>query len=59
MAPISDAFVRAIQDFAKAHEITVIRLLKGKRKDTIAAEYLARFQEEEGIFFIGKAQENF
>lgn len=30
---------------------------KGQRKDDVAQEYLARFEGEEGVLFIGKAQE--
>ena len=57
MAPMTHAFVKAMDDFAKANEIPVVRFAKGQRKDEIAAEHLARFQGEEGILFIGKAQE--
>lgn len=57
MAPMTHAFVKAMDDFAKVNEISVVRFAKGQRKDEIAAEHLARFQGEEGILFIGKAQE--
>ena len=29
----------------------------GQRKDDVAQEYLAKFEDEEGVLFIGKAQE--
>jgi hypothetical protein len=57
MAPISDAFVAAIRHFACEHEVPVLTFAKGQRKDEVARAYLARFDQEEGVLFIGKAQE--
>jgi hypothetical protein len=57
MAPISQAFVAAINAFVQEHQIPLITFQKGQRKDNIAAEHLARFQPEEGVLFVGKAQE--
>ncbi len=57
MAPMTHAFVKAMDDFIKAHKIPEVRFLKGQRKDTVTAEYLKQFQQEEGILYIGKAQE--
>ena len=57
MAPITDAFVKAMADFIKAEAIPVVRFLKGQRKDEVAAAYLEQFHQAEGILFIGKAQE--
>jgi hypothetical protein len=57
LAPISDAFVRAIADFTDAHAIPVLTFIKGQRKDDVAAEHLARFGKAEGVLFVGKAQE--
>jgi hypothetical protein len=57
LAPISDAFVRAITDFTDAQAIPVLTFAKGQRKDDVAAEYLARFSRPEGVLFVGKAQE--
>jgi hypothetical protein len=57
MAPMTDAFVKAMADFIKAQEIPVVRFLKGQRKDEVTAEYLQQFHQAEGILFIGKAQE--
>ena len=57
MAPITDAFVKAMADFIKAEAIPVVRFMKGQRKDEVAAAYLEQFQQAEGILFIGKAQE--
>ena len=57
MAPMTQAFVQAMEDFIKREKIPVVRFMKGQRKDEIAAEYLAQFGQAEGILFIGKAQE--
>ena len=57
LAPISDAFVRAIEDFTDTHAIPLLTFAKGQRKDDVAAEHLARFRQPEGVLFVGKAQE--
>jgi hypothetical protein len=55
--PISTAFVAAIGRFVKERAIPVVTFQKGQRKDDVAAAYLARFAGEEGVLFVGKAQE--
>jgi len=57
MDPISKSFISAIEAFATAGEIPVIQFRKGERKDDIAAEMRKGFEAEEGVVFIGKAQE--
>jgi hypothetical protein len=57
MDPVSKAFIASMEAFAKRERIPVVHFRKGQRKDDIAAEHLARFNEEEGVLFIGKAQE--
>jgi hypothetical protein len=57
LAPISEAFIRAIEDFAHEHAIPLLTFTKGQRKDDIATEHLARFGQPEGVLFVGKAQE--
>ena len=56
LAPISDAFIQAIDAFTDAHAIPVVPFAKKQRKDDVAAEYLARFDQPEGVLFVGKAQ---
>src|SRR3954470_169163 len=41
LAPISDAFLGAIDDFTDEHASPLLTCAKGKRKDDVAAEYLA------------------
>jgi hypothetical protein len=57
MDPISKRFIRSIEGFAKKNQIPILPFRKGERKDDVAAEYRARFTGEEGVLFIGKAQE--
>jgi len=57
LAPISDAFVQAIDDFTHQHAIPVLTFAKGQRKEDVAAEHRARFSQPEGVLFVGKAQE--
>src|SRR5438128_5434641 len=57
MRPISRGFVSALEDFAAQHEIPVVQFRKGRRKDQVMAEHLRHFRKEEGVVFVGKAQE--
>jgi hypothetical protein len=57
LAPISDAFIKAIETFAHENAIEVLPFAKGQRKDDVAAEHLADFDQSEGVLFVGKAQE--
>jgi hypothetical protein len=58
MSPMTRSFVTALEDFVARHEIPLVRFFPGQRKDTVMAEHLRRFSGEEGVVFIGKAQEN-
>ena len=58
MSPMTRGFVAALEEFVARHEIPLVRFEKGQRKDTVMAEHLRRFGREEGVVFIGKAQEN-
>jgi hypothetical protein len=57
MDPISKRFIAAMEAFAKQEQIPVVPLRKGQRKDDLAAQHLSRFDNTEGVLFIGKAQE--
>jgi hypothetical protein len=56
MAPMTRAFVTAIETFVQTRAIPLVTFLKDQRKDDLAADYLARFTGKEGILFFGKAQ---
>lgn len=60
MAPISRAFVAAIERFVQEQRVPLLPFAKGQRKDDIAKAHLARFTRAghaEGVLFVGKAQE--
>ena len=57
VAPMSQRFVQAFERFAEAEGVDVVTFERGERKDDVAQRYLAAFTDEEGILFIGKAQE--
>jgi hypothetical protein len=57
MAPMSKCFVKSIEAFVEESDVPLIRFRKNQRKDEVAAEHLARFTAEEGVLFVGKAQE--
>src|SRR5215468_5256180 len=58
MSPMTRSFVAALEHFAARHEIPLVQFVPRQRKDTVMAEHLQRFGREEGVVFIGKAQEN-
>jgi hypothetical protein len=57
MAPISRAFVEAIERYAQEHHISMLTFAKGQRKDDVVAPYIQQAAGQEGIVLIGKAQE--
>jgi hypothetical protein len=57
MAPISRAFVEAIETYAQVHQIPMLTFEKGQRKEDVVAPYLRQAAGREGIVLIGKAQE--
>src|SRR5262249_50732765 len=57
LAPITDTFVKAIEAFTDENALDLLCFTKGRRKDDVAAQYLADFDQPEGVLFVGKAQE--
>ena len=57
MAPMTRKFVETVESFAKREGIDLITFKRHERKDDVAKQYLAEFRAEEGVLFIGKAQE--
>ncbi len=57
MKAITDRFLGSIDNYCQKHDVPLIRFEKGQRKEDLAAEYYARFDQTEGILFVGKAQE--
>ncbi|MHB1777971.1 MAG: hypothetical protein ACYCU7_18590 [Acidimicrobiales bacterium] len=57
MDPITKDFVSSIHRFVKDQGIDLYRFAKGERKDDVAHGYLAEFDGDEGVLFVGVAQE--
>src|SRR5215204_6134707 len=57
VAPMSQRFVEAIERFVAAQGIDLVTFEKGQRKDDVAHQYLASFEGDEGVLFVGKGQE--
>jgi hypothetical protein len=57
MSPMSRSFVAKLEGFVAQHEIPLVQFRKGQRKDAVMAEHLRKFRQEEGVVFVGKAQE--
>ena len=54
---MTQSFVAAIEHFAAEHQIPLIQFDKGQRKEEVMAEQLRHFDQEEGVVFLGRAQE--
>ena len=57
VTPITEAFVRSIEQFVSAEAIDLVTFEKGQRKDDITQKYLRSFRKSEGVLYVGKAQE--
>jgi hypothetical protein len=57
MGVMTRDFLRQVDEFVARQEIPVVHFEKRQRKDDVAADYRARFTENEGVLFLGKAQE--
>ncbi len=49
--------MEAVEEFARSEGLDVVSFEKKQRKDDVAAKYRAGFGGEEGVLFLGKAQE--
>ena len=54
---ITEAFRDEVKSFASQQHIPIVQFQRGQRKDDVAAKYRSRFEEDEGVVFIGVAQE--
>jgi hypothetical protein len=57
LGKITDGFSSAMRRFARDHHVPWVDFIKGQRKDDVMHEHLARFTGDEGVLFIGRAQE--
>jgi hypothetical protein len=57
LGQIGDRFRREVERFVEQEGIPVVRFERGQRKDDVAAGWRQRFRGEEGVVFVGVAQE--
>ena len=57
VAPKTAAFVAAIERFVDGAGVDLVRFDKHQRKDDVTQEYLAGFDADEGVLYVGVAQE--
>ena len=57
VAPMTEAFVRNIEQFVAREGVDLIAFEKGQRKDDVTQAYLRKFKNNEGVLYVGKAQE--
>jgi hypothetical protein len=57
MSPMSRNFVAKLEEFVSERQIPLVVFRKGERKDSVMAQHLRKFQQDEGVVFVGKAQE--
>src|SRR5260370_4803149 len=57
VAPMTEAFVRDIEQFVSDEGVDLVAFAKGQRKDDVTQKYLRRFRKSEGVLYVGKAQE--
>jgi hypothetical protein len=57
LARITDEFGAAVHQFARTNGVPWVDFAKGQRKDDVMHAHLERFTAEEGVLFVGRAQE--
>jgi hypothetical protein len=57
MDPMTKDFVADIHGFVAARGLELVHFAKGQRKDELTHQFLAKFTEDEGVLFVGRAQE--
>jgi hypothetical protein len=57
LRPIHDRFVAGVDEFVRRGGIPLVQFQRGQRKDDIAKVHRARFEQPEGVVFVGTAQE--
>jgi hypothetical protein len=57
MDPMAKAFVSDIHGFVSARGLELVHFAKGQRKDEVTQQVLAGFTEQEGVLYVGRAQE--
>src|SRR5208282_6839076 len=55
--PMTEAFVRNIDQFINHEGVDLVAFQKWQRKDDVTQKYLRRFTQCEGVLYVGNAQE--
>ena len=54
---MTQTFVKSIEAFIQREGLELVRFQKGQRKDEVLQEKLRGFKKDEGVIFVGVAQE--
>jgi hypothetical protein len=57
LSKVTDSFSAAMRRFARDQRVPWVDFAKGQRKDDVMHEHLAGFTAQEGVLFVGRAQE--
>ncbi len=57
MDPMAKAFVADIHGSVAARGLELVQFAKGQRKDDVTAQVLAKFDQEQGVLYVGRVQE--
>lgn len=57
LAKVTERFTASVRGFARDRGVAWVDFVKGQRKDDVMAEHLASYHGQEGVVFIGRAQE--
>lgn len=57
LPPFTQAFRKAVEQYAQAQGLAITGFAKGEDKDEKARAHLAKFEKKQGVVLIGKAQE--
>ena len=57
VAPKTAAFVTAVEHFVAERGVDLVSFGKHQRKDDVTQEYLRHFKADEGVLYVGRAQE--
>jgi len=57
LAPMTEAFIRNIEQFVQHEGVELVSFAKRQRKDEVTQRYLRRFKASERVLYVGNAQE--
>jgi hypothetical protein len=58
LGQLTKAFRESVENYAEQHGVPIVKFNKGERKEDVAARYRRQFDEAEGVYLIGTAQES-